>query len=174
MCFRMRDEFFRDQDDHFAQKLALAIFQMYGRVPSVYFKEHKDSMCAGLTHFSTSYMRCWGRDTFIALRGLFIATGLDIEARETILFFAKVLRHGLMPNLHDGGWNSRFNSRDAPWFFLQAIKDYILLSDEGERFLDQEFELHFKDDDKAKHDQNCKQEKSGRTLTILELIIEIV
>lgn len=125
---------------------------MYGRVPSVYFKEHKDSMCAGLTHFSTSYMRCWGRDTFIALRGLFIATGLDIEARETILFFAKVLRHGLMPNLHDGGWNSRFNSRDAPWFFLQAIKDYILLSDEGERFLDQEFELHFKDDDKAKHD----------------------
>lgn len=26
MCFRMRDEFFRDQDDHFAQKLALAIF----------------------------------------------------------------------------------------------------------------------------------------------------
>jgi glycogen debranching enzyme len=108
---------------------------MYGRIPSVYFKEHKDSMCAGLTHFSTGYMRCWGRDTFIALRGLFIATGLDNEARETILFFAKVYRHGLLPNLHDGGHNTRFNSRDAPWFFLQAIKDYILLSDEGEKFL---------------------------------------
>lgn len=110
---------------------------MYGRIPSVYFAGHKDSMCAGLTHFSTGYMRCWGRDTFIALRGLFIATGLDNEARETILFFAKVYRHGLLPNLHDGGHNTRFNSRDAPWFFLQAIKDYVLLSDEGEKFLDQ-------------------------------------
>lgn len=94
-------------------------------------------MCAGLTHFSTGYMRCWGRDTFIALRGLFVAPGLDQEARETILFFAKVYRHGLLPNLHDGGNNTRFNSRDAPWFFLQAIKDYVMLSDEGEKFLSQ-------------------------------------
>ena len=120
---------------------------MFGRVPSVYFKGHKDSMCAGLPHFSTGYMRCWGRDTFIALRGLLIVTGLEDEARDVILFFAKVMRHGLLPNLHDGGNNTRFNSRDAPWFFLQAIKDYVLMSKEGENFLNQEFELHFIDDD---------------------------
>lgn len=49
---------------------------------------------------------------------MFIATGLIKEARETIFYFAKVMRHGLIPNLHDGGKNPRFNARDATWFFL--------------------------------------------------------
>jgi len=167
---RIVDDFMLGSEDVFVQKLALSIYQMYGRIPSVYFKEHKDSMCAGLPHFSTGFMRCWGRDTFIALRGLLIVTGLEAEARDVILFFAKVYRHGLLPNLHDGGNNTRFNSRDAPWFFLQAIKDYVLISDEGTAFLNQRFELHFRDDDQGRHIKNTK----GRTLSILELIIEIV
>jgi glycogen debranching enzyme len=115
-------------------------------------------------------MRCWGRDTFISLRGLLIITGLEKEARDTILFFAKVYRHGLLPNLHDGGGNTRFNSRDAPWFFLQAIKDYCIMSQEKENFLNQRFELHFRDDDQEKH---LKAQK-GRNLSILDLILEIV
>jgi len=135
MTKRILDDFMLVSEDTFVQKLALAVYQMYGRIPSVYFKDHKDSMCAGLRHFSTGYMRCWGRDTFIALRGLLIVTGLEDEARDVILFFAKVYRHGLLPNLHDGGGNTRFNSRDAPWFFLQAIKDYIDISEQGTAFL---------------------------------------
>jgi glycogen debranching enzyme len=35
------------------------------------------------------------------------------------------MRHGLIPNLIDGGRNSRFNNRDACWWFIKALKDYI-------------------------------------------------
>lgn len=41
------------------------------------------------------------------------------------------MRHGLIPNLHDRGNNTRYNARDATWFFLQAIKDYILIAVDG-------------------------------------------
>ena len=69
----------------------------------------------------------WGRDTFIALRGLCIATGHLEEARDILLQWADTVSQGMLPNrFPDQGEQPEFNSVDASLWYVIAVNDYLL------------------------------------------------
>ena len=129
----------------FLQSLAMVSVQQTGlmKSASLYSTRNVPSLAAGLPHFSSDWARCWGRDVFISLRGLFLGTGRFDEAREHILAFASVMKHGMIPNLLSGGDNPRYNSRDSIWFFLQTIQDYVKIVPEGYKLLQEKVRRRF-------------------------------
>ena len=64
----------------------------------------------------------WGRDTFIALRGLCLATGRFAEARDILVEWSQVVSEGMLPNLFpDGNGKPEYNSVDASlWYVIAA------------------------------------------------------
>jgi glycogen debranching enzyme len=133
------------QGQWFLQSLAMVSVQQTGLVKSasLYPNRLVPSLAAGLPHFSVEWARCWGRDVFISMRGLYLGTGRFAEAREHILAFASVLKHGMIPNLLSSGNNPRYNSRDSVWFFLQCIQDYTRLVPNGLSLLDDKVKRRF-------------------------------
>ncbi|KAK2953703.1 putative Glycogen debranching enzyme [Blattamonas nauphoetae] len=81
------------------------------------------SFSAGLPFFSHGFMRTWGRDAMIAVRGLLLHTNRLAEATYLIRGFGSVMRHGLIPNLMGGGDSPRYNSRDAVWWWGVSVED---------------------------------------------------
>jgi predicted glycogen debranching enzyme len=68
----------------------------------------------------------WGRDTFIALRGLCLATGRFDDAQEILLDWANVVSQGMLPNLFpDRGDAPEFNSVDASLWYIVAVDDFL-------------------------------------------------
>jgi predicted glycogen debranching enzyme len=72
----------------------------------------------------------WGRDTFIALRGLCIATGRLEEARDILLQWAGTVSQGMLPNrFPDQAEQPEFNSVDASLWYIIAVNDYLLAAE---------------------------------------------
>jgi len=72
----------------------------------------------------------WGRDTFIALRGLCIATGRLEDARDILLAWAGVVSEGMLPNrFPDSGDQPEFNSVDASLWYIIAVNDYLIAAE---------------------------------------------
>ncbi len=66
----------------------------------------------------------WGRDTFISLRGLCLATGRIREARQVLLQWSTAVSQGMLPNrFPDSGETPEFNSVDASLWFVVAAHD---------------------------------------------------
>ncbi|KAJ1715991.1 glycogen debranching enzyme Gdb1 [Aspergillus flavus] len=129
----------------FVHQLGMVSVQQTGYVKtaSLWPTRRVPSLAAGLPHFAVDWARCWGRDVFISLRGLLLCTGRFDDAKEHILAFASVLKHGMIPNLLSSGKLPRYNSRDSVWFFLQAIQDYTAMVPNGIELLGEKVPRRF-------------------------------
>jgi predicted glycogen debranching enzyme len=68
----------------------------------------------------------WGRDTFIALRGLCVATGKLDEAEGILRDWSFVVKDGLLPNVFpDGRSEPKYNSVDASLWYVVAVHDFL-------------------------------------------------
>src|SRR5262249_7183596 len=68
----------------------------------------------------------WGRDTFISLRGLCLATDRLDEARRILLEWAGTVSDGMLPNrFPDRGEQAEYNSGDAALWFVVAVHELL-------------------------------------------------
>ncbi|MES1164145.1 MAG: amylo-alpha-1,6-glucosidase [Verrucomicrobiota bacterium] len=68
----------------------------------------------------------WGRDTFIALRGLLLATGRAAEAVEVLSAWAGVVSQGMLPNYFpDAAGAPEYNAVDASLWYVVAVGEAL-------------------------------------------------
>jgi predicted glycogen debranching enzyme len=68
----------------------------------------------------------WGRDTFIAMRGLCLATGRMEEARDILTAWARTVSEGMLPNrFPDDGDAPEYNSVDASLWYIIVVYEFL-------------------------------------------------
>jgi predicted glycogen debranching enzyme len=85
----------------------------------------------------------WGRDTFIALRGLCLATGRLEEARQILVAWAGAVSEGMLPNrFPDRGDVPEYNSVDASLWYIIAVHEFLALAGRSSVLTAQADQLH--------------------------------
>ena len=74
----------------------------------------------------------WGRDTFIALRGILLATGRHGLALEVLLAWAGLVDRGMLPNRFPDDGQPEYNSVDASLWFVVVVGELLVLSPPAE------------------------------------------
>jgi predicted glycogen debranching enzyme len=68
----------------------------------------------------------WGRDTFIALRGLLLGLGEHVAAQAILVAWAGTVSEGMLPNrFPDSGEAPEYNSVDASLWYVVAVHDFL-------------------------------------------------
>jgi predicted glycogen debranching enzyme len=71
----------------------------------------------------------WGRDTFIALRGLCLTAGRWREAGDILLEWASTVSEGMLPNrFPDGSDPPEYNAVDASLWYIIASSELLVLT----------------------------------------------
>ncbi|MDR5739296.1 amylo-alpha-1,6-glucosidase [Caballeronia sp. LZ016] len=84
-------------------------------------RKHGRTIIAGFPWFTD-----WGRDTFISMRGLLLASGRHEDAESILLEWTDTLSEGMLPNrFPDSGGLPEYNSVDASLWFAIAVHDYL-------------------------------------------------
>ncbi|MBI1346441.1 glycogen debranching protein [bacterium] len=85
----------------------------------------RSSIIAGYPWFTD-----WGRDTFISLRGLCLATGDLATAGEILDAWSIHVSEGMLPNrFPDSGAEPEYNSVDASLWYIIAVREYLDLAE---------------------------------------------
>ena len=84
-------------------------------------RDRGETLLAGFPWFTD-----WGRDTFIAMRGLVLESG-DLDAAEGILVaWAATISQGMLPNrFPDQGNTPEYNAADASLWYVVAVHDFL-------------------------------------------------
>ena len=84
-------------------------------------RESGRTLVAGFPWFTD-----WGRDTFIAMRGLLLVSGRHEAAESILLEWANTLSEGMLPNrFPDYGSTPEYNAVDASLWFVVAVHEYL-------------------------------------------------
>lgn len=105
------------------RKRRLTFHHPLERAADVYFvrRNQGQTLIAGYPWFTD-----WGRDTFIALRGLGLALKRYNETRRILLEWSSTISQGMLPNrFPDGSRSPEYNSVDASLWFIIVCHEFF-------------------------------------------------